>query len=76
MNRARLLAPEIELAAHHEFEVAARLDGAEVVRGGHDVLRENVDPLKVLLPFGFDLSRARGRWCEQRAKELGVGDKH
>ena len=55
MNRARLLAPEIELAAHHEFEVAARLDGAEVVRGGHDVLREDVDPFEVLPPLWLHL---------------------
>ena len=70
-----LFPPQLDLATHHELEIAPRLNGSKIVRCGHDVLREHVDPLQMTLPFRLDVGRGGGWWRqEESAEQLGVCD--
>lgn len=74
MDGFSLLLSKLELTAHHKLQISPGLDRSEVVRSSHDVLREDVNPLEVPLPFWLNLGGGR-RWRqEERVQQLRVRD--
>lgn len=51
MYRLRLLPPQLQLPHHHKLQIRSSLDGSQVIRSCHDVLRHDRDPFHVSLPI-------------------------
>src|SRR5260221_2125052 len=56
--------------------ISTNLNRAQIVRGGHDVLSENRDPVYVSMPFWRHVRRGARWWGEERSEKRGICDEH